>query len=90
MPDHLHVLCRLGNADQTLGVVVGSFKSFTTRESWGLGHDGSLWQERFYDHVVRRSEDGRAIAQYIVDNPIREGLIQENEEYAWSGTPDSL
>jgi putative transposase len=90
MPDHLHVLCRLGDCNQTLGVVIGSFKSFTTRQSWSLGFDGVLWQERFYDHIVRRSEDGQAIARYILENPVRKGLVADAEAYAWSGTSDPL
>jgi hypothetical protein len=49
-----------------------------------------LWQERFYDHVVRRAEDGMMIAQYILDNPVRKGLVPEPESYRWSATPDPL
>ena len=34
MPDHLHLLLRLGGGTQTLGLIIGSFKRFTTRQSW--------------------------------------------------------
>ena len=90
MPDHLHLLVQLGAADETLGALVGSVKRFTTRASWGMGYVGQLWQPRFYDHVMRTHEDGRRMAQYILDNPVRRGLTGEAESYSWSGAPDPL
>jgi REP element-mobilizing transposase RayT len=73
-----------------LGAVIGNFKSFTTNRSWKLGHKGQLWQARFYDHIVRRSEDGLAVARYILDNPVRKGLVEDVSMWRWSGTPDPL
>jgi REP element-mobilizing transposase RayT len=90
MPDHLHLLLRLAGDGKTLGDVVRSMKLFTTRRSWQLGHDGQLWQDRFYDHVVRRSENAQATAEYIRQNPVRRGLVHEPEEYPWSGFPDPM
>ena len=90
MPDHLHLLLQLGDADRPLGMLIGSLKRFTTRASWGLGYTGQLWQSRFYDHVMRTDEDGKRIAQYIVDNPARKGLMREGEVYPWSGNPDPM
>ena len=70
---------------------MGAFKSFTTRQNWGLGYQGPLWQARYYDHIVRRRDDGKRIAQYILENPVRKGLVEEVEAYPWSGSmPDPL
>jgi REP element-mobilizing transposase RayT len=90
MPDHLHLLLRPGDRQRPLGALIGALKSFTTRQSWGLGYRGALWQARFYDHIVRRSEDGKRIAQYILENPVRKGLVETVEAYPWSGMPDPL
>jgi REP element-mobilizing transposase RayT len=90
MPDHLHVLLQLGTADRTLGALVGSVKRFATQASWEIGYEGQLWQSRFYDHVMRTHEDGRRMAQYILDNPVRRGLVGEAELYQFSGMPDRL
>jgi putative transposase len=65
-------------------------KSFTTRQSWAVGQQGQLWQGRFYDRVMRRSDDVRAIAQYILQNPVRGGLVDEPAAYPWSGMLDPL
>jgi putative transposase len=90
MPDHLHILMRLGDEEQTLSGIIGAFKSFTTRESWKRGWRGELWQARFYDHVLRANEDVEQIGLYILQNPVRNGLVQEPDAYAWSGVLDPL
>jgi putative transposase len=90
MPDHLHLLLQMGSEEQTLGYIVGSLKHFTTTRSWGLGFKGELWQARFHDHIVRRSEDGEKMATYIVQNPVRKNLVGDASEYAYAGFPDPL
>jgi hypothetical protein len=39
---------------------------------------------------MRTSEDGRRMAQYILENPVRKGLCGDSQTYRWSGTPDVL
>ncbi len=90
MPDHVHLLLRLTDDRRGLGTILGAFKSFTTRASWKLGFKGTLWQERFYDHIVRRSEDGHSIAEYIRQNPVRKGLVTDPDAYPWSWFPDPM
>jgi REP element-mobilizing transposase RayT len=67
-----------------------TLKGYTTRQSWRLGCKGELWQARFYDHVLRKSADGSQIALYILENPVRKGLVAEAAEYRYSGMPDPL
>jgi putative transposase len=88
MPDHLHVLLQLASTDRSLGQIIASMKVFTTRAAHGRGHGVPLWQARFYDHILRRSEDGIGIATYILDNPVRKGLVDDRDAYPCSGTPD--
>jgi hypothetical protein len=47
---------------------------------------GRLWQEGYFDHVVRQDEDLVGIAAYIIANPIRAGLCRESSEYPYSGS----
>lgn len=89
VPDHLHLLLRLDGA-RTLGAELGAFKSFTTRQAWQHGWKGDLWQHRFYDHVLRNSEDARTIAEYIRQNPVRRGLVEDPDAYPWSGLHDPM
>jgi REP element-mobilizing transposase RayT len=90
LPDHLHLLLRLGGDKKSLSDLMNSMKTFTTKQSWKLGCSGQLWQHRFHDHVVRMGESGALIAEYILQNPVRRGLVNEAAEYLWSGTPDPM
>jgi len=70
MPDHLHWLMQL--EDEDLSRVVGRIKSLSARE---IGRP--IWQSGFHDHALRREEDIRSIARYIVANPVRAGLVDD-------------
>ena len=74
MPDHLHVLLSPDRNGMSLGDLIGRIKGTTTNESWKLGSSGQLWQKRFYDHIVRKSEGITEVARYIFENPDRKGL----------------
>jgi putative transposase len=84
MPSHLHtlVLGRDDNAD--LIRFVQRFKQVTSfhfkRES-GL----RLWQQSFYDRVLRVEEDLAGVAAYVLGNPVRSGLGTEASEWPLVG-----
>jgi REP element-mobilizing transposase RayT len=39
-----------------------------------------LWQDSFYDHIVRDEKELNKIRQYIVDNPLKWELDRNNSE----------
>jgi REP element-mobilizing transposase RayT len=69
MPDHLHWLLVL-SAQLSLGRLVGGVKSVVAHKA-----GQTVWQKGFHDHAVRREEDLRAVARYLVLNPVRAGLV---------------
>lgn len=69
MPDHFHWLMQLEN--DRLSCVVGRVKSLAARK---IGKP--IWQPGFYDHGLRREEDLRQTARYIIMNPVRAGLVE--------------
>jgi REP element-mobilizing transposase RayT len=62
---------RHGAACDSLGSVVGSFKAAVTRAARRQGALGMrrLWQQGFYEHVVRNDFALNRIRQYIAANP---------------------
>ena len=97
MPDHFHGVVSLGDtgsgADEpptiTLMQLVARFKRYTTRASWQFGLQGRLWQRDFYDHIARRSEDWEAQCRYVLENPVRKGLVADWRDYPWGGTMET-
>ncbi|MCO5222143.1 MAG: transposase [Thermomicrobiales bacterium] len=79
MPDHLHALIEVQS--EGLVKIVGRAKSMTTRMWWTNGRQGTLWQKSFYDHGIRETHDFEATVKYILENPVRAGLVEEGETY---------
>ena len=75
MPDHLHWLMSLGTV-KDLAHTVQSFKSICSRK---LG--SKVFQKGFHDHAIRKEEDLKGLARYIVANPIRAGLVTKVNDY---------
>jgi len=90
MPDHMHFLI----SPQCEGISVLAFtdqyKGKATNRSWIVGWRGKLWQPRYFDHIVRSEESLFAIAEYILGNPVRKGLIDCAEKWPWSGQMNPL
>jgi REP element-mobilizing transposase RayT len=64
--------------------VVASVKNFSTRQiNARSGRTGSIWQAGFHDHALRQEEDMRAVARYVVMNPVRAGLVRSVREYSF-------
>ena len=89
MPDYLHLVMSLVETAKTVPEVVRNFKKLTTQAAWDHGYQGGLWQRSFYDHVIRQPENLESICRYVLENPVRAGLVEQSGEYPYSGTPDS-
>lgn len=85
MPDHAHLLLRVDGATGIIAFI-HALKIRTTRHAWDHDLTGSLWQQSFYDHLVREHEDPGKYIRYILENPIRGGLVDQWRAYPFSGS----
>ncbi|TPG93025.1 transposase [Pseudomonas caspiana] len=80
MPDHLHWLLELHNG--TLAELMCRIKSRSSRSiNIARQKQGRLWQRGYYDRALRRDEDLKDVARYIVMNPLRAGLVKRVGDY---------
>ena len=49
-----------------------------------------IWQEEFFDHVLRSSESYSQKWDYVKENPVRAGLVSGSDEWPWQGEVESL
>ena len=85
MPDHVHLLVEGSSETSDLRRFVKLAKQRSGAQH-ALKHGGALWQEGYHDRVLRAEDDMRLIARYILENPVRAGLVQHATEYAFSGS----
>ncbi|KAB0503315.1 MULTISPECIES: REP-associated tyrosine transposase [Pseudomonas] len=80
MPDHLHWLLELKHG--TLAELMCRIKSRSSRSiNLVRRSQGRLWQRGYYDRALRRDEDIKDAARYIVMNPLRAGLVKRVGDY---------
>ena len=81
----VHVLCEGQHEDSSVLSFVRSFKQRTAFDhSKRTGR--RLWQDGYYEHVVRHDEAAAAIARYVLENPVRAGLAQCPSAYEFCGS----
>ncbi len=48
-----------------------------------IGRSGPVWNRESFDHVVRHNESLEEKIDYVVQNPVRAGLVTDASEYPW-------
>ncbi len=80
MPDHVHLLV-VGAADDANAIrFMQRFKQFTGYR-FKRSQRAELWQHSFFDRILRRDEGLLTVARYTLDNPVRSGLVEHQEDW---------
>jgi REP element-mobilizing transposase RayT len=83
MPDHVHLVFQL-TGGKSLSEVMKSLKQYTGRKlKERAGINSSVWQEQYYDHLIRKDEDLHEIIKYCWYNPVRAGVVDNPKEYPY-------
>ncbi len=91
MPDHVHFFCAecATGAKHALSRFVGSWKEWTAKElSRVVSLPAPVWQERFFDHVLRSDESYAEKWAYVRENPVRAGLASTWAAWPYQGFVD--
>jgi REP element-mobilizing transposase RayT len=75
MPDHLHALLSFPPSRKPLELVIRKWKEWTAKEA------GIVWQRGFFEHRLRHDESRREKSDYILQNPVRQGLVARPEDW---------
>jgi putative transposase len=85
MPDHLHVLVQ-GDAESAeckrFISLSKQYSAYYYKKEFG----NELWQRYGYERTLRNDEQTLAVARYILENPVRAGLVGEPQEYPFLGS----
>lgn len=97
LPDHMHMLWRLDEADTDYSVRIRVLKDRFTRAFLAAGGTEAevpagqarhrlrgVWQRRFWEHTIRDAKDFRMHLDYIHANPVKHCLTQRPRDWPWS------
>lgn len=82
MPDHLHMLLQ-GESDTS------EFKRMMKRMrqrsaiAFRRLRDERLWQDGYFDRVLRHDESTATVIEYLARNPARAGIVERAEDYPY-------
>ncbi len=77
LPDHLHCLWRLPEGDADYSTRWQMIKTAFSRKMPASGGEKTIWQPRFWEHLIRDEEDLRRHLDYIHFNPVKHGLVSD-------------
>jgi putative transposase len=89
MPEHVHVILTplIDESRRTIISLVEIMKAIKGASSHAVNRRvrsrRTVWQEESFDRVVRSSESLDAKVSYILENPVRRGLVSDWREYKW-------
>ena len=85
MPDHIHLFCSPMRLD-SLPVKnwIAYWKSLSSRQ-WPYPMDQPVWQMDAWDRQLRNGESYSAKWKYVLENPVRAGLVKKAEDWPYQG-----
>jgi len=91
MSNHVHAvfaplpLSTETNEYHALSVIMHSLKRHTAIEANRLlNRTGSFWEHESYDHYVRDQAEWKRIVSYVINNPVKAGLVADWSEWSYS------
>ncbi len=93
MPDHVHlVLCPIVVNGQAVPLrrITQAIKGASAHAiNHSLNRWGPVWQDESFDHVIRHGQLYNKIA-YVLNNPVRKGLVRKWNEYSWAWCEEGM
>ncbi len=83
MPDHIHVVIFTKDGCDVEKYLKG-LKWATSRQLHTMGVVGDIWQRSYWDRHHRDDDDVRTMIEYVLDNPVRQGLCRTRDEWPYA------
>ncbi|MEY4538786.1 MAG: hypothetical protein RLZZ306_543 [Bacteroidota bacterium] len=85
MSNHVHIVFRVIKDDYPLYKVMQSLKGYTGKKANEiLGLQGEFWQRESYDRIARDDKECQWIITYILNNPVKIGLVERWQDWDYS------
>jgi REP element-mobilizing transposase RayT len=86
MSNHVHIVIKPLNDSHEkpypLSVIMRDHKSYTAHEANKLlGRTGAFWFHENYDHYIRNENEFHRVVHYILNNPVKAGLVEYYTEW---------
>ena len=90
MPDHIHLFVAFNPEGMDLSAWMKSLKNHISKQLRTQGVPAPHWQKSFFDHVLRSGESYDEKWQYVLQSPVRGGLVSKPEDWPYQGEINAL
>lgn len=81
MPDHVHVLLQPRPGVEASRIWKGMRGASARKLNQARGTTGQVWDEERYDRIARDQEDLEVKIRYILNNPVKAGMVKNGLDY---------
>lgn len=90
MPNHFHLLLRQDSDTPLYRFMQALHTSYSIYFNKKYNKVGRMFQSRFKQKEIDKDEYLSRITSYIHFNPVKDGLVDELNDYQWSSYPDYI
>jgi len=88
MPDHAHLILqpleKIPESFFSLTEILHSIKSYSSNQiNKMLRRSGAIWLDENFDRIIRSESELLEKMNYIMNNPVKVGLVGNPEDYKW-------
>ena len=88
MPDHVHLALSPRRDEEgrnySIPEIMQEIKSVSAhRINKQTHYSGKVWQDESFDRAMRSAEDLDLKIEYMIDNPVRAGIVESATTYRW-------
>jgi REP element-mobilizing transposase RayT len=84
-PDHLHLFCAPATCPSTPLKSWARFWPNQTNRRWPNKNQTPIWQREFFDRQLRSGESYRQKWLYLWENPLKTGMVSNQQDWAYQG-----
>ncbi len=97
LPNHIHCIWSLPEGDFNFSKRWGMIKAIFSKRAKGFLHkeelmtdtkrkyrEATIWQRRFWEHMIRDEDDFNKHMNYIHYNPVKHGLVTSVKDWPYS------
>jgi len=85
MPDHIHFFCAPQQTPSTPLKRWMEFWRFQVSRHWPHPNEKPVWQKDFFDRQIRSGESYSEKWLYVMENPVRAGLVKRWQDWPYQG-----
>ena len=86
MPDHVHFFASPNSESVGLSRFVQGWKQWSSKRISKPLDIRPIWHKQFFDHILRNNESRSEKWDYVRMNPVRAGLVENANDWTFSGS----